>query len=74
MLATNPDVLIATPGRLMQLILETGYKLSRVEMIVFDEADNLFEKGFYEQMNQILKHCPVSQRMMFSATVPEQLN
>ena len=73
-MATNPDIIIATPGRLMQLVVETDYKLSRIEMVVFDEADNLFEKGFYDQMSQILKRCPVSQKMMFSATVPEQLD
>lgn len=41
-LATNPDIIIATPGRLMQLLVETDYKLTRIEMVVFDEADNLF--------------------------------
>jgi ATP-dependent RNA helicase DDX54/DBP10 len=46
MLASNPDILIATPGRLMQLLMETDLKLTRVETLIFDEADNLFEKGF----------------------------
>jgi ATP-dependent RNA helicase DDX54/DBP10 len=41
-LATNPDIIIATPGRLMQLLVETDFKLSRVEMVIFDEADSLF--------------------------------
>ena len=73
-LASNPDILVATPGRLMQLIHEAGLRLGRITMVVFDEADNLFEKGFSAQLSQILKQCPVSQKMMFSATVPEELS
>jgi len=41
-LSINPDIIIATPGRLMQLLTETDLRLSRVQMIVFDEADQLF--------------------------------
>jgi len=41
-LSINPDIIIATPGRLMQLLAETDLKLSRVQTIVFDEADQLF--------------------------------
>lgn len=44
----NPDVIIATPGRLAHCMEETGLSLSTVEMIVFDEADRLFELGFAE--------------------------
>ena len=73
-LAANPDIIIATPGRLMQLLVETDFKLSRVEMLVFDEADSLVEKGFEMQMGEILRRCPVSQKLMFSATIPEQLS
>jgi ATP-dependent RNA helicase DDX54/DBP10 len=41
-LSINPDIIIATPGRLMQLLVETDLKLTRVQTIVFDEADHLF--------------------------------
>ena len=48
-LSTNPDIIIATPGRLMELLQETDLKLGRVEMIVYDEADMLFENAsFYD--------------------------
>merc|ERR1719253_1750729 len=53
-LANNPDVIIATPGRLMHHILEAEISLSRVEMLVFDEADRLFELGFAERLQSIL--------------------
>ena len=47
-LMLNPDVVIATPGRLAHCLEETGLSLSRVEMVVYDEADRLYELGFVE--------------------------
>ena len=47
-LALNPDVIIATPGRLMHCMEETGLHLNKVEIVVYDEADRLFELGFAE--------------------------
>lgn len=49
----NPDIIIATPGRLMHVLVEMNLKLDTVEYIVFDEADRLFEMGFQEQMNEV---------------------
>lgn len=70
-LVKNPDVIIATPGRLLQIIAETQYSLSRVEIIVIDEADLLFEQGMEPQMSAILKLLPEKhQSLLFSATVP----
>jgi len=46
----NPDVIIATPGRLMHCMMETGLSLSTVEIVVYDECDRLFELGFAEQI------------------------
>lgn len=73
-LANNPDVVIATPGRLMHHILEAELSLSRVQFLVFDEADRLFELGFAEQLHKILEGTPVSRQcLLFSATLPAQL-
>jgi ATP-dependent RNA helicase DDX54/DBP10 len=59
----------------MQLLVETDLKLSRVQMIVFDEADQLFgENKFQNELKEILRKCPVSQRLMFSATITPDLN
>ena len=70
-LAANPDIIIATPGRLMQLLDETAFSLKRVEYLVFDEADSLFELGFAEQIMSILKKVSSKrQTLLFSATIP----
>mmetsp|Transcript_29760 Transcript_29760/g.64853 ORF Transcript_29760/g.64853 Transcript_29760/m.64853 type:complete len:704 (-) Transcript_29760:621-2732(-) len=73
-LANNPDVIIATPGRLMHHMLEADLSLSRTEVLVFDEADRLFELGFAEQLQKIMEATPVSrQTLLFSATLPSEL-
>lgn len=74
-LATRPDIIIATPGRLMHHLHEIStFKLKQVQMLIFDEADRLFEMGFAEQLNEIVKTCPIErQTLLFSATMPKQL-
>ncbi|CAI2190966.1 18209_t:CDS:2, partial [Funneliformis geosporum] len=65
---------IATPGRLLHLIVEMDMELKSVEYIVFDEADRLFELGFSVQLHEILHRLPQSrQTMLFSATLPQSL-
>ncbi|RKP14330.1 P-loop containing nucleoside triphosphate hydrolase protein, partial [Piptocephalis cylindrospora] len=74
MIASNPDILIATPGRLLHLLVEMEMELSMVEYIVFDEADRLFEMGFSLQLHEILHKLPPSrQTLLFSATLPKLL-
>lgn len=74
-LSANPDIIIATPGRLMHLLLEVPeFSLGKTEVLVFDEADRLFEMGFAEQLHEILTKVPDSrQTMLFSATMPKML-
>ncbi|KAG3033836.1 putative DEAD-box ATP-dependent RNA helicase 29 [Phytophthora cactorum] len=74
-IAANPDVLVATPGRLMHLLQEIpDFNLKAVEYVVFDEADRIFEMGFAEQLQEILKNMPTSrQTLLFSATLPKAL-
>lgn len=73
-IASNPDVIIATPGRLMHLIIEMSLDLKTMEYVVFDEADRLFEMGFAEQLREILFKLPESrQTLLFSATMPKTL-
>ncbi|KAF4737376.1 ATP-dependent RNA helicase dbp10, partial [Perkinsus olseni] len=73
-LSSNPDVLICTPGRLVHHMVEADLSLQRVQYLVFDEADRLFEMGFSEDMQTILKATPPSRQcLLFSATLPSQL-
>ncbi|KAG9186493.1 ATP-dependent RNA helicase [Alternaria panax] len=73
-MTTNPDIIIATPGRFLHLKIEMGLDLSSVKYIVFDEADRLFEMGFAAQLSEILHALPASrQTLLFSATLPKSL-
>uniref|UniRef100_H2ZC86 RNA helicase n=1 Tax=Ciona savignyi TaxID=51511 RepID=H2ZC86_CIOSA len=70
----NPDVIIATPGRLMHVLVEMELRLSNMHYVVFDEADRLFELGFQEHLREILRRLPEDrQTLLFSATLPKQL-
>ncbi|KZW00235.1 DEAD-domain-containing protein [Exidia glandulosa HHB12029] len=74
MLTSNPDVIIATPGRLLHVAVEMNLDLRSVQYVVFDEADRLFELGFAVAMNEILGRLPSSrQTLLFSATLPKTL-
>ncbi|CAG8710844.1 13902_t:CDS:2, partial [Cetraspora pellucida] len=74
MFANNPDIILATPGRFLHLIVEMELELKTVEFVVFDEADRLFELGFSAQLHEILHRLPQSrQTMLFSATLPKSL-
>ncbi|KAK3721006.1 ATP-dependent RNA helicase dbp10 [Vermiconidia calcicola] len=73
-MASNPDIIIGTPGRFEHLKVEMGLDLSSVRYIVFDEADRLFEMGFAAQLTEIVYGLPSSrQTLLFSATLPKSL-
>ena len=73
-MASNPDIIIATPGRFEHLKVEMGLELSSVKYVVFDEADRLFEMGFAAQLTEIMHSLPASrQTLLFSATIPKSL-
>ncbi|VDK84680.1 unnamed protein product [Litomosoides sigmodontis] len=70
----KPDIVIATPGRLLHVVVEMDFRLSAVQIIVFDEADRLFEMGFAEQLHEVLKRLPENrQTLLFSATLPKSI-
>ncbi|KAL1644679.1 ATP-dependent RNA helicase dbp10 [Diplodia intermedia] len=71
---TNPDIIIATPGRFLHLKVEMELDLSTIRYMVFDEADRLFEMGFAAQLTEILYALPPNrQTLLFSATLPKSL-
>jgi len=68
------DILIATPGRLVDLIQQKQCKLSSVQYFVLDEADRMLDMGFIRDIKRILALLPVKrQSMLFSATMPETI-
>ncbi|EPS33025.1 hypothetical protein PDE_07986 [Penicillium oxalicum 114-2] len=74
MMAGNPDIVIATPGRFLHLKVEMDLDLSSIRYVVFDEADRLFEMGFAAQLTEILHGLPSTrQTLLFSATLPKSL-
>ncbi|MEI6734967.1 MAG: DEAD/DEAH box helicase [Comamonadaceae bacterium] len=65
------DVVVATPGRLLDLVVHNALDLSLVEMLVLDEADRLLDLGFAEELTRILALLPAQrQNLFFSATFP----
>ncbi|QHL86537.1 DEAD/DEAH box helicase [Nibribacter ruber] len=69
------DILVATPGRLLDLVESGAVHLSDVEMLVLDEADKMLNQGFEEEMRQILKLLPKKrQNLLFSATLDNKVN
>lgn len=73
-MSNNPDIVIATPGRMLHLTVEMNLDLKSAEYVVFDEADRLFEMGFAEQLEEMLLRLPPTrQTLLFSATLPKKL-
>ena len=68
------DILVATPGRLIDLINQGFIKLGQVEMFVLDEADRMLDMGFIHDVKRIIKRLPKErQTMLFSATMPQTI-
>ena len=68
------DVVVACPGRLLDLLNEGSIKLSRVEMLVLDEADTMCDMGFLPDIRRILKYIPSDrQTLFFCATMPDDI-
>ncbi|BDI60895.1 DEAD/DEAH box helicase [Qipengyuania nanhaisediminis] len=68
------DILIATPGRLLDLIDQKAFNLNGVEVLVLDEADQMLDLGFIHALRQINKLVPADrQTLFFSATMPKAI-
>ena len=68
------DILVATPGRLLDLAGHRDLNLSQIEFLVFDEADRMLDLGFSEEISEVLDLVPTDRRtMLFSATYTQQI-
>lgn len=73
-LARGADIVVATPGRLIDHIEQKRVDLSAIEMLVLDEADRMLDMGFIDDVNYIAKLTPAHrQTLLFSATIDNQL-
>lgn len=73
-LFANPDVVVATPGRLLDHVNRRTVNLEKVEVLVLDEADHMLDLGFLPQIRDVLRRLPRDrQTMMFSATMPDSI-
>src|SRR5829696_5665068 len=65
------DVIVATPGRLLDHLRHAYAKLDRIEILVLDEADRMLDMGFLPEIRRILRYVPAKrQTLFFSATMP----
>jgi ATP-dependent RNA helicase DeaD len=73
-LDTAPQIIVATPGRLIDLIERGKIELGAIDFLVLDEADEMLNMGFKEDIETILQRTPETRRtMLFSATMPKEI-
>jgi ATP-dependent RNA helicase RhlE len=73
-LRAGVDIIVATPGRLIDHLRQQNADLSGVELLVLDEADRMMDMGFWPDVRRIIAHIPIPrQTLLFSATMPDDV-
>nr|WP_284694594.1 DEAD/DEAH box helicase [Geomonas sp. Red32] len=73
-LKERPEIVVACPGRLLDHVAQKTIDLSKIEMLVLDEADQMFDMGFLPDVRRILRVLPSArQTLLFSATMPDDI-
>ncbi len=73
-LKAGAEIVVACPGRLLDHIDQGTIDLSNLDVLVLDEADQMFDMGFFPAIRRILKHLPAKrQTLLFSATMPDEI-
>lgn len=74
MLNKGVDILIATPGRMFDLVSQEVLRLHRVNILILDEADHMLDLGFIKDIRDLIKHIPQNrQTLFFSATISDKI-
>ncbi len=74
-ISKDADVLVATPGRLLDLMEHGDVKLQDIQYLVLDEVDRMLDMGFLPQVRRIVEKCPKQrQTLFFSATLPPEIS
>ena len=72
--APGLDIVVATPGRLLDLVNQKALSLAEVEVFVLDEADQMLDMGFIHDIRRLVAHLPARRRsLFFSATMPREI-
>ena len=73
-LKNEPDIIVATPGRLLDHLSQGNCSLKEVEILILDEVDRMLDMGFIEDVTKIIQKTPRSrQTLLFSATIPDSV-
>ncbi|MDF1563311.1 MAG: DEAD/DEAH box helicase [Deltaproteobacteria bacterium] len=73
-LARRPDIVVGCPGRMLDLVGQGVLKLDRIETLVLDEADHMFDMGFLPDIRKLMMPMPDRrQNLLFSATMPKEI-
>lgn len=73
-LRNNPNIVVGTPGRILDLVERKSLDLSKIEYLILDEADVMLDMGFIEDVNRIISMSRQDrQTMLFSATMPREI-
>jgi ATP-dependent RNA helicase RhlE len=73
-LRAGSDIVVATPGRLMDFMQEGELKLNNIQILILDEVDRMLDMGFIHDVKRIIQKCPAKrQTLFFSATVPPEI-
>lgn len=73
-LKDGTDIVVGTPGRILDHLRRGSLKLNNIEYLILDEADEMLDMGFIEDIESIISQCPTERRtLLFSATMPRQV-
>ncbi len=71
-LGNQPDIIVATPGRLLDHLSQKNLSLADIEILILDEVDRMLDMGFIEDVTRIIQKTPrTRQTLLFSATIPD---